>query len=287
MSTSQKGQYILQNGNKAHFNHLELRNAIIRKAQVLGISRQELMENITEEIGVSYSAMKHWIQGHNAPSDIDKVRDIADSLGISPDTLFTEKEAENMNTNNNPFTPVVPAFESEKDAIRSIYNHMVEFIEAFRLGTNTTSDNMQNLKEVVLHLMKIRLDVSEEVFLLLRSFAVNYLQQMVIADKLFGCCFAEEDNGLDSSELHKDFEEFDGLKAFFFEPWLESCNVNLDPVYRPNMEAEDAKLATKAIGADWTALDEGDPFVPFFYLENLIEGAHKRLNEILSRYRTE
>ena len=292
MKKMEKGQYAMSNGKTAVFNYLELRSAITHKAQTQGISRQELMENIADEIGISFSSMKHWIQGHNAPSDLDKVQDIANALGLSLEDLLTEKGEEEMTTSNNTsnVAPVTAmhTFTSDSEAVRSIYILIVDFIETFRQFASTQFDKTQALKNIFVCLMKARLDIPSEVFIQLLSFVVNYLQQMILADKLFTSVYAEEMN--DDIAPNKLYEDFVGagslITAFCGEPWLEDRGIDLSLLYSPNILSEDAQIATKAIGADWLALENADPFIPIFYFENTINYAYMRLSTILAQYQT-
>ena len=276
----------MKNGSKMSFNAQELRKAISLNAQNMGVSRQEMMENISEQIGVSYSALKHWLNGHNAPSDLEKVKDIAEALNMKADRLLIEKKErkeDNMTTNqnivNHSTITVAPVFSTEKDAIRSIYVRMVDYIESFRMELNESSDKMQNFKEVFQHLMRIRLDVSKEIFDSLRSFAVNYLQQMALIDRVFSLVLSEDVGAPDFSMLHDDFFKTEDLQWLYCNPCHE---VELTPVCNFDCGSEDTALAIKAIKADWAAIEDGDPFVLFFYFENLIETAHARLCGILT-----
>lgn len=290
MKKMEKGKYTMSNGKTAVFNYLELRSAIARKAHAQGVSRQELMENITDAIGISFSSLKHWIQGHNAPSDLEKVQDIANALGLSLEDLLTEKGEEEMTTSNNTsnVAPVTAmrTFTSDSEAVRNIYILMVNFIESFRQFASTPSDKTRDLKNLFVCLMKARLDIPAEVFIQLRSFVVNYLQQMILVDKLFTSIYAEEmSDDIDPSKLYEDFVEAGSLiTAFCWEPWLETRSIDLSLLYAPDVHSEDAQNATKAIDADWLALENTDPFIPIFYFENIITCAYMRLSAILARY---
>ena len=179
MKNTLKMHYSLPSGETAYFNTSKLKSILLRKSlesekEGKKRSQQALMMDIADKIGVSSSAIKHWMLGHNAPSDLEKVTDLADGLGVDMmDLLDTEKENA-MNTNtastctDNQFTtdqrlemmkifiaykqlqkdrtndqqdrketkcPGYPIdYSSEKSVVRSIYHAMVDYLEELRFG---------------------------------------------------------------------------------------------------------------------------------------------------------
>ena len=179
MKNSLKMQYSLPSGETAYFSTSKFKSILLRKGKESEKegkkrSQQALMTDIADEIGVSFSAVKHWISGHNAPSDLEKVKDLAEGLGVDMmDLLDTEKE-NIMNTNtastctDNQFTTdqmlemmkIFIAYKqlqkdrtndqqdlketkcteypidysSEKSVVRSIYHAMVDYLEELRFG---------------------------------------------------------------------------------------------------------------------------------------------------------
>lgn len=174
MKNTLKMHYSLPSGETAYFNTSKLKSILLRKSlesekEGKKRSQQALMMDIADKIGVSSSAIKHWMLGHNAPSDLEKIKDLADGLGVDMmDLLDTEKETV-MNTNtastctDNQFTtdqilemmkiaykksrtndqqdpketkctgyPI--DYSSEKSVVRSIYHAMVDYLEELRFG---------------------------------------------------------------------------------------------------------------------------------------------------------
>lgn len=81
----------------ARFNSSNLKNAIRNKKLQLEqsgekFSLQSVQEDLAERTGISFSAIKHWCAGHNAPSDLDKVRDLAAALDVDVDYLLEYEE---------------------------------------------------------------------------------------------------------------------------------------------------------------------------------------------------
>lgn len=176
----------LDNGMDARFNSSNLKNAIRNKKIQLErsgekFSLQSVQEDLAERTGISFSAIKHWCAGHNAPSDLDKVRDLATALDVDVDYLLEYEEEDSTNMNNNTISEI--DYSSVKGTVRSIYNNVVDYIEAFRLGTITNIDGV-NMKMMFVmmfgELMHAQLDIPKAVFDQIKEFSVNYLQQ-------FGC----------------------------------------------------------------------------------------------------
>lgn len=146
MDRNQRGQYTLDDGKQVCFDYMGFRRAIILQANSQNTSRQELMENVAEQIGISFSALKHWVQGHNAPSDLAKVQDIANALHQNMEMLLREKE--DVAVNNQEMTTIrKPDSTSEKDTVRSLYEGMVDLIELFR-SEHTDHDGERLLKDI-------------------------------------------------------------------------------------------------------------------------------------------
>ena len=83
MKNTLKMHYSLPSGETAYFNTSKLKSILLRKSlesekEGKKRSQQALMMDIADKIGVSSSAIKHWMLGHNAPSDLEKVTDLAD-----------------------------------------------------------------------------------------------------------------------------------------------------------------------------------------------------------------
>ena len=50
------------------------------------------MMELADSIHVSFSAVKHWYNGHNAPGNMGIVSQIAAYFGIAPDQLLAARE---------------------------------------------------------------------------------------------------------------------------------------------------------------------------------------------------
>lgn len=282
MNRNQRGQYTLDDGKQVCFDHMGFRRAIILQANSQNISRQELMENVAEQTGISFSALKHWVQGHNAPSDLAKVQDIANALHQNMEMLLREKE--DVAVNNQEMTTIrKPDSTSEKDIVRSLYEGMVDLIELFR-SEHADHDGERLLKDIYKALMKARLDLSREVFGELHSFVVNYLQQMVLADSLFQIIYSEvyDDNLGDPDSILREFEENCSIEEVFLNPWMQASG--LSTWFAINTRSKDAQSAANAIHEDWSSMNNPEPFIPLFYMGNLMNGAYLRLADILAHY---
>ena len=179
-----KRVFILDDGTKAYFSRQKLKKIIFAKTMNLGsdkvLSQQAVLEDIAENIGVSYSSLKHWIAGHNAPSDMDKIKDMAAALEVDVENLF-DKEEENEEmvkenaVNNNE---IYVDYNGMKAAVRNIYKNISCFIEKYRM--NRQADLDSDFAILYASLMNIRLDIPKAIFDEINDFMINYLQQMVV-----------------------------------------------------------------------------------------------------------
>ena len=229
MKTSRNArmQYTLSTGETVAFSSEKLKKVLFQKkleADSTGkkFNQQSYLMDISEATGISFSSLKHWLQGHNSPSDLEKVKDLANILGVDMlELLETEKE-HNMNTtevmHSNPDL-TVPY--SEKDAIRKIYQLMVCYLESLRFELST--DEFQSGKAYVsrfaaIHtsIEQVRLDIPTALFKQLHDFAVNYLQ---LIPSYVSCCneleYSDAYNNIDLSDAGK----FWSLYCDNYTPW--------------------------------------------------------------------
>ena len=185
--TSNKLRYTLPDGTTAVFSPTKMQLVLLRSGKKRSQTRQ--LQDAADAIGVSFSAMKHWLMGHNAPSDLDKVRDLAQALHVEMnDLLDTDMEENKMNTNMTTNTMQIPTEmdnSSVLSTVRSLYRSMASYLELVRMASKTEEDEAQTTHFTVLYttlyreLMLARLDLPEPVFAALRSFLENYLQPLM------------------------------------------------------------------------------------------------------------
>ena len=85
--------YTLEDGTAVLFDRHKFESAILAKKNMhekngKKCSKQTIMELIAEEICVSVSTVKHWRAGHHAPSDLEKIKDVACALGTEMNSLL-------------------------------------------------------------------------------------------------------------------------------------------------------------------------------------------------------
>lgn len=284
--TSNKLRYTLPDGTTAVFSPTKMQLVLLRSGKKRSQTRQ--LQDAADAIGVSFSAMKHWLMGHNAPSDLDKVRDLAQALHVEMnDLLDTDMEENKMNTNMNTNTMQIPTEmdnSSVLSTVRSLYRSMASYLELVRMVSKTEEDEAQTTRFTVLYttlyreLMLARLDLPEPVFAALRSFLENYLQPLM-SFRVFERLAEEKDmfaaENMDTPDAY--YEVFaEVFSPLSYVPWSAPLYITVD------MDSADFRaFETDARVQAKYAFDElGDRWD-----EILIRGAYTRLEQILKDYR--
>lgn len=284
--TSNKLRYTLPDGMTAVFSPTKMQLVLLRSGKKRSQTRQ--LQDAADAIGVSFSAMKHWLMGHNAPSDLDKVRDLAQALHVEMnDLLDTDMEENKMNTNMNTNTMQIPTEmdnSSVLSTVRSLYRSMASYLELVRMASKTEEDEAQTTRFTVLYttlyreLMLARLDLPEPVFAALRSFLGNYLQPLM-SFRVFERLAEEKDmfaaENMDTPDAY--YEVFaEVFSPLSYVPWSAPLytTVDMDSADFRAFETDarvQAKYAFDELGDRWD--------------EILIRGAYTRLEQILKDYR--
>lgn len=284
--TSNKLRYTLPDGTTAVFSPTKMQLVLLRSGKKRSQTRQ--LQDAADAIGVSFSAMKHWLMGHNAPSDLDKVRDLAQALHVEMnDLLDTDMEENVMNTNMNTNTMQIPTEmdnSSVLSTVRSLYRSTASYLELVRMASKTEEDEAQTARFTALYtalyreLMLARLDLPEPVFAALRAFLENYLQPLM-SFRVFERLAEEEDmfaaENMDTPDAYYDvFAEVFSLMPCV--PWSTPLYTTVD-MDSADFQAFEADARTQAKYAFDEFCDRWD--------EILIRGAYARLDQILKDYR--
>lgn len=211
MSREVHKEYRLEDGTKYYFNNIHFAKIIreICRDTEDGMirSKQELLEDIAEETGISASSMNHWIMGHNAPSDFEKIKSVADALKVDicdlvekeeNSTSKTMKEETIMNSNENKVieaTVVMPApasicdYSDTKSVLREIFMQISEYIETFRITLGFNYDEIgeefdmfysgEKFSEIYGLIRKRMLDLPMDLYKELLLFCKGYLADMM------------------------------------------------------------------------------------------------------------
>ena len=128
-----------EGGIRYQFVHQQLSEIISEKKRHLQkngekATRTAIMEELADKLFVSVEAIKNWMYGHNGPSEIEKVKELADYFQVDYHQ-FLEKEdgqmTENISTKSNSIisnmTNTAQA-QYTKDRAREIYRAMLGFI---------------------------------------------------------------------------------------------------------------------------------------------------------------
>lgn len=275
-------KYTLGDGTPAVFSRYKFKTAINKAMNTseAKVSQQTFLEDLAEATGNSFSAIKHWLSGHNAPSDIEKLQSIADFLDVRVTDLL-EREQEN-NTMPNTVMPIKAVdFTETKNTVRDIYVRMADYIELFRTtSANYMTDELlvEMFPALYTAIMHSRLDLPQEIFTNLTSFAINYLQQMS-----FFIRFNEEideGNFASRANIHSADEYYEAFSSAYLVPeicpWFENRFISVDE------ENEDFRIFANALRKHF----EWDSQYNFYDVPNeiLINTAYARLEEILKDY---
>lgn len=280
--TSNKLRYTLPDGTTAVFSPTKMQLVLLRSGKKRSQTRQ--LQDAADAIGVSFSAMKHWLMGHNAPSDLDKVRDLAQALHVEMNDLLDTDMEENMMNTNTMQIPTEMDNSSVLSTVRSLYRSMASYLELVRMASKAEEDEAQTARFTVLYttlyreLMLARLDLPEPVFAALRSFLENYLQPLM-SFRVFERLAEEKDmfaaENMDTPDAYYEvFAEVFSLMPCV--PWSAPLYtiVNMDSADFQAFEADAHAQAEYAFDAFCDRWDE-----------ILIRGAYTRLEQILKDYR--
>lgn len=140
-------KYILEDKQVAYFSGNKFRkafnrNLLLRRQKYGKQSQQIMIDDMAENICVSASAIKHWLNNHNGPSDLEKLDSVAEYLQVSREDLLNFENTEENNMNKVVETISTEEIKSGNDSIDNIYASIVGFIEAFRFYGH---DNLMNL----------------------------------------------------------------------------------------------------------------------------------------------
>lgn len=280
--TSNKLRYTLPDGTTAVFSPTKMQLVLLRSGKKRSQTRQ--LQDAADAIGVSFSAMKHWLMGHNAPSDLDKVRDLAQALHVEMNDLLDTDMEENMMNTNTMQIPTEMDNSSVLSTVRSLYRSMASYLELVRMASKTEEDEAQTVRFTTLYaalyreLMLARLDLPEPVFAALRSFLENYLQPLMsfrVFERLaiVENMFTAED--VDTPEkYYRSFAEVFSLMPCV--PWSAPLYTTVD-MDSADFRAFEADARAQAEYAFDAFCDRWD--------EILIRGAYTRLEQILKDYR--
>lgn len=188
-------EYTLKDGTKCYFSNTKFAYLIkdIRRNQEACIkqSKQEFLEDIADKSGISASSLHHWIMGHNAPSDFEKIELLAGALGVDVyDILEREDEGERVRKMDNKETVIVRGdFSDSKNVIRQIYMEMVDYIETFRTTMAFKYDEigeqydvfyqLEQYQRIITLIRKSMLDIPFGLQKQLLTFSEDYLQYMM------------------------------------------------------------------------------------------------------------
>ena len=228
---AKRQKYTLDDGREMIFSTEKFRDALYKyqlrmRKDGVKLSREKLIEKLSEDCNASSASMFHWVKGHNGPSDLEKVENLANALGVkTEDLLETENEAsEEKNDMSNIITENKIDYATTKEVLREIYRKTVDYIETYRMACCVESkieiNDLGNLFiDLYKSLMKGKLDLPKSLFDELQDFLINYVQ-------LMGCDVAFERKLIDDFDL--DDIDDDNIENYW---------KNFEPIYGEPIEA--------------------------------------------------
>lgn len=147
------------------------RTAVASKKNGNVSSIEEFKEGLADKIAVSTAAIKQWESGRNGVSDIERVQEIADYLGLEDykDLLIEVKTEERKDD----MTMINYILEEERRTAREVFNGFVEVIQMYKDSdayahvdgeycTPTNEDILLKNNEVEVIIQKSRFDIPED-----------------------------------------------------------------------------------------------------------------------------
>lgn len=264
---AKRQKYTLDDGTEMifstkKFNKCFKMHEIKSKKQGAKISKEIIRQEIADKCCVSESAIKHWMLGHNAPGDYDKVKDLANALGVSAENLLeTENESseEKINMENIIIERKID-YSTTKSVVRDLYTEMVGYIEMYRTVRDCTYKMESNVlkpmfRNLYISFAKAKLDLPRALYAELHDFIVNYLQQMGCYQMFEEC----EENG----EMDWD--------------WVEECAYDymieyVDGSFVVNEKLDDDQKRFAYYLPNSTWFNDNRPWIDFIYVDTYMNG---------------
>lgn len=226
---NRRNEYILEDGTKIAFSTKKLQRCfgmykMNLEKQGIKNSKENIMQEIAEKCCVSESSIKHWLNGHHAPNDYDKVKDLAKALNAkAEDLLDNGTEMEDKVKMENIIVDRKMDYTSVKNTVRSLYVDMVKYIETYRMANdenfNVDSSALKPLfVNLYISLEQAKLDLPKELYREMYLFTRNYLQQMA--------CYQAFEEYECNGEIDYDYEDETVVNYVEGE-----FTVNQDPSY--------------------------------------------------------
>ena len=124
MSTEKKTRAYDVDGRKVQFDHSAFKNFFRKNYAHLrkdGMTADAYEEDLGKKLCISGSAVHSWLYSVNAPSDVEKVKDLAEALGLS-DYMLLLKEPKEL---------TMTITERQKDSLKRIYDAVITFLDRF------------------------------------------------------------------------------------------------------------------------------------------------------------
>lgn len=215
--------YILPDGRTAKFSQSNFKVLLWKQKQNIQcsgqkVSQQAIIEDLAESLNISSSSIKHWISGHNAPGDLDKVKDLAKYFDVSLDAILTidNQEDSNMNTSK---TELNHTCEYTGKTMEDICSTIIMFIETYRM--NADASKLQTFfVPLYTTLMLSRYSLPKHIFKKLCSYAENYLQQMIVYS--YYCKYTADD--YEYLTIDETIDQYE----FTIHPWWGNLYTPID-----------------------------------------------------------
>ena len=165
-----------EDGKEYTFNSLAFkkelkRTAVASKKDGKVTSIEAFKEGLADKIAVSTAAIKQWESGRNGVSDIERVQEIAEYLGLEDyKSLLIEVKTEEK---KDDITMKNYILEEERKTAREVFNSLVEIIKMYKdsgayaytdgtYGTPTEIEILTTNEAVEEIILKARFDIPEE-----------------------------------------------------------------------------------------------------------------------------
>lgn len=187
------------NNQTFEFDHNEFSNLLCEMLEVADVSKEKLLEKISDDSKIPFDTLKRWLSGKNKPKDYDKICKLAEAMGVNPEDFAGREKEENdvqisMTGDSNGCL---------KKIVSAVYYEISDFLETYRSYDGKSENNIliEKFNIMFRNFKKLRLDIPKRLFNNLEEFITDYLFMLTGIDNALSLYLDELDMKEESMEF--------------------------------------------------------------------------------------